>query len=105
MSGKRNSKGQKNSQTSKAKQQAFSAEVTIPKSQLDDLSRRIIQLGATVTEVAAELLRIGAILDEGRLTYKVAPIKTLISKPRRQTNPNIITNSIKGLLLNSQILY
>ena len=77
MSGKRDSKGQKNAQTSKAKQQAFSAEVTVPKSQLDDLSRRIIQLGATVTEVAAELLRIGAILDEGWLTYKVAPIKNI----------------------------
>ena len=45
MSSKRNSKGHKNSQTSKAKQQAFSAEVTVPKSQLDDNSRRIIQLG------------------------------------------------------------
>ena len=27
--------------------------------------------------MAAELLRIGAILDEGRLTYKVAPIKNI----------------------------
>ena len=105
MSGKHNYKGQKNLKTSKAKKQAFSSEVTIPKLQLNDLLRRIIQLGSAITEVAAELLQIGAILDECWLTYKVAPLRTLISKERRQTNPTIIINSSKGLLLKSQILY